>query len=68
MEKALITKIVKQDYRIIRTASTVKKEVLDYHAEPLTLTCEQLREFGLQLVEDPRLRAPRLPFEDSTLT
>ena len=64
MEKELVSSVV-QDYRITRTASTVTIEVLDYHAEPLTLTREQLREFGLQLIEDPRLRARRLPFEGS---
>ena len=65
MEKELVSRFVKQEYRIIRTASTVKIEVLDYHAGPLTLTREQLRELGLQLIEDPKLRAPRLPFEES---
>ena len=53
MEKTLVSRIVGLDYRITRTPSTVTIEVLDYHAQPLTLTGEQLREFGLQLVEQP---------------
>ena len=62
MEKELVSRVVKQDYRITRTTSTVKIEVLDYHAEPLTLSREQLREFGVQLTEDPGLRVPSLIF------
>ncbi len=60
MEKELVSRVVKQDYRITRTTSTVKIEVLDYHAEPLTLSREQLREFGVQLTEDPSLRVSSL--------
>ena len=62
MEKELVSRVVKQDYRITRTTSTVEIEVLDYHAEPLTLSREQLREFGVQLTEDPGLRVPSLIF------
>ena len=62
MEKELVSRVVKQDYRITRTTSTVRIEVLDYHAEPLTLSREQLREFGVQLTEDPGLRVPSLIF------
>jgi len=49
MEKELVSRVINQDYRITRTPSTVRIDVLDYHAGSLTLTSEQLREFGLEL-------------------
>ena len=47
-----ISKIVGGDYRVSRTSSGVRIEVLDYHPKPLTLTREELREFGLVLLEE----------------
>ena len=66
MDKAPVSEVIRQDYRITRTASTVTIEVLDYHAEPLTLTREHLRKLGLQMVDEHGQRSRRLPLEEAT--
>jgi len=47
-----VSKIIGSDYRVSRTRSGVRIEVLDYHSKPLTLTREDLREIGLELLEE----------------
>ena len=54
----IVSRIVGSDYRISRTESGLRIEVLDYHPKPLMLTREDLLGFGLKLLEQDDGRTP----------
>ena len=64
MERVFVSKVIGHDYRLSRTASTVRVEVLDYHAEPLTLTREQLFDLGIEILHEEPESTPKLVTSD----
>lgn len=53
MKNERYSRIVAYQYRLTRTEGGLKIEVLDYHAEPVVLTPEVLKDFGLVFREAP---------------
>lgn len=49
------------DYRVTGSSEGLKIEVLDYHADPLVLTRDDLRRLGLYMVPAQEKEAPESP-------
>ena len=56
-DNVLASKILGNDYRLTRTAHGVWIEVLDYHAQPLLLSRDDLDDLGLTLRRTLKKRA-----------